>query len=81
MYPTIFIRIVDGTVQQCGHELHRIMRFEVGRLVRNQSVGDGVGFIETITCKIVDQVKDVVGLVSGFFIPQPSTNVGFSTQP
>ena len=57
------------------------MRFEVGRLVGNQPVGDGVGFIETITCKIVDQVKDVVGLVFRFFIPQPSTNVGFSIQP
>ena len=45
------------------------MRFEVGRLVGNQPVGDGVGFIETITCKIVDQVKDVVGLVFRFFHP------------
>ncbi len=58
-----FVRIVDRTIEQRGHKLHRVMGLEVSSLVGDQTVSDGMGFIETIACEIIDQVEDVVGLV------------------
>ena len=47
--------------EQRRHELNRIVRLEVGSLIRNPSVGGAVRLVETIFRKARDEVEDSVG--------------------
>ena len=46
-------------------KLHRIIRFQISRLIRDDGVGGGVGFVEAVAGKFFEQIEDLVGLVFG----------------
>ena len=44
-----------------GHELHRVVRLEVRRLVRHDPVGRRVGLVEAVARELLHQLEDALG--------------------
>src|SRR3954452_2932846 len=44
------------------HERGRVVRFEISRLERNQSVGRRVRFVEAVSRKLLHQIENFVSL-------------------
>ena len=57
------VRVVHVAAEQGRHVLHRVMGLEVGSLVGDEAVGCRVGFIESVTREVIDQVEYFIGLV------------------
>ena len=51
--------------QQRGHELDGIVRLEVRGLVRDEPVGRGVRFVESVARELLHQLPDALGLRGG----------------
>ena len=43
-------------------KLHRIIRFQISRLIRDNGVGGGVGFVEAVTGEFFEQIENLVRL-------------------
>ncbi len=55
----VAFRAVHLRGQQRGHELGRVVRLEIGRLVGDQSVGGGMRLVEAIAAEELDQLEDL----------------------
>ena len=55
-----FIGVVGLDRHQRGEELDRVVGLEVGRLVGDQGVAEGVGLVERVPGERLDQVEDVL---------------------
>ena len=53
---------VDVAVHHGGHELHRVVRLQPGRLIADHRIGGRMGFVEAIVCEFLQQVKDLARL-------------------
>jgi hypothetical protein len=45
-----------------AEELHRVIGFQVGRLIREHRIGGGVRLVEAVAGELLQQVEDLVGL-------------------
>jgi len=45
-----------------GVEFFRVVRFQPACLIGQQRIGGGVGFVETVTGKLVDQIEQIIGV-------------------
>src|SRR5258708_758263 len=52
------VRVARLRGQQRGHKLHRMVRLEVGGLIRQQGIGRGVRFVEAVAGELLHQVKE-----------------------
>ena len=55
------VSIADIVTHRRGEEIGWIMRLEPRRLIGEQRIGRRVAFIEAIACKLVNQVKQLIG--------------------
>ncbi len=62
-----FLGVARFRGQQRGHELDRIMRFQIGGLIGEQRVGAGVRFIETVSGEFRHQIENLFGFFRGNF--------------
>src|ERR1700757_680838 len=51
-----------------GHELDRIVRLEIGGLIREKRIGTRVRFVEAVARELFHQVEDVDGFLLGDFV-------------
>ena len=67
LHHVLRLRCLAG--QKRGHELHRVVRLQPRRVIRQQRVGGGVGFVEAIPGELGHQVedgpRDVLGMMVG----------------
>ena len=68
MYFTTFSGFEISAGQQRGHELDRIVRLEIGRVIREQRVGGGVRLVEAVAGELLHQVEDACRLVLGMLV-------------
>ena len=57
------VSVVDFVAQQSGHELNRIIRFQIGRLIADQPVSRAVTLVESVAGKLFEQIEDRVRLL------------------
>src|SRR5207245_1888926 len=57
-----FFGVASFRSQQRGHEFHRIMRFQVSRLVCKQRVGAGMRLVELVAGRLLHQVDNDIGV-------------------
>ena len=54
-----FIGQVDVAIHHGGHEFHRMIGLEPGRLIADHGIGRGVGFVETVIGEFVEEVPNL----------------------
>jgi hypothetical protein len=54
---------VEVAVHHGGHELGRVVRFQVGGLVADHGIGGSVGFVEAVVGELFQKVEDLPGLL------------------
>ena len=51
--------------QQRGHELHRIVRLQISRVISQQCIGRRMRLVETVARELRHQIENFLGLVLG----------------
>ena len=60
-----FLGVAQLGGEHGGHELHRVVGFQIRGVVGDDGVGGGVGLVETVLGELVEEVENLVGLVVG----------------
>ena len=74
------VRVIHVRRQHGSHKCCRIMGLQPGCLVGKQCIGDGVGFVETVTGKFFHKVKDGCGCPLVDLVVQRAADENISLQ-